>query len=412
MGPIALFDKSFLQSLSTDESVWFDHFFLAVVCPIFYVETLADLAKGPTKGRPAEAIVRDIANKFPEMGGSPCIYHHDMCIQDLLGNHVPLDSRVPRPGGRAVRSGTIYDQSHEEIAFQRWQRGRFQEVERLAAADWRAELAALDLDKFAKELRGLGIDGKTCKSLEQARDLARAVVSGRDKLHSRLALAVQLFHIPQHLHPRIIAAWTAAGQQTLEKFAPYAAHVLTIEVFFQFALAAGLIATERASNRTDIAYLFYLPFCTLFVSSDNLHRRCAPLFMRPNQEFVWGVDLKAGLKQVNAHFLTLPEDERDKGIMKFGGRPPAGSSVSEVWDRHMRPKMRTDKEDRPPDPVWDAEIVKRMKEFRKQPTLDPHDPSTERTDDMLTIKRRISRKRGSWWQVPKDLPDDADEDDD
>jgi hypothetical protein len=35
MGPIALFDKSFLQAISLDESVWFDHFFLAVVCPLF-----------------------------------------------------------------------------------------------------------------------------------------------------------------------------------------------------------------------------------------------------------------------------------------------------------------------------------------------------------------------------------------
>jgi hypothetical protein len=71
MGPIALFDKSFSQGISVDEAVWFDRFFLAVVCPVFYVETLADLAKEPSKRGPAEVIVKDIANKFPEMGGSP-----------------------------------------------------------------------------------------------------------------------------------------------------------------------------------------------------------------------------------------------------------------------------------------------------------------------------------------------------
>ena len=36
MGPITLFDKSFLQAISLDEAVWFDRF----VCPVFYVETL------------------------------------------------------------------------------------------------------------------------------------------------------------------------------------------------------------------------------------------------------------------------------------------------------------------------------------------------------------------------------------
>lgn len=42
MGPTVLFDKSALQALSMDESVWFDTFFGVNVVPIFYVETLAD----------------------------------------------------------------------------------------------------------------------------------------------------------------------------------------------------------------------------------------------------------------------------------------------------------------------------------------------------------------------------------
>ncbi len=54
MGPIVLFDKSFLQSLSLNESVFFDHFFLPVICPIFYVETLADLDKTVREGRTPE----------------------------------------------------------------------------------------------------------------------------------------------------------------------------------------------------------------------------------------------------------------------------------------------------------------------------------------------------------------------
>lgn len=54
MGPITLFDKSFLQSLSVDESVWFDNFFYPVVCPMFYVETLADLSKSTSKRSPLQ----------------------------------------------------------------------------------------------------------------------------------------------------------------------------------------------------------------------------------------------------------------------------------------------------------------------------------------------------------------------
>ncbi len=54
MGPTVLFDKSFLQSLTVDESVIFDHFFIAVICPLFYVETLADFEKAVRQGRTPE----------------------------------------------------------------------------------------------------------------------------------------------------------------------------------------------------------------------------------------------------------------------------------------------------------------------------------------------------------------------
>jgi len=132
MGPMALFDKSFLQSISTDESVWFDHFFMPIVCPVFYVETLGNLAKEATKRRSPESVVRDIANKFPEWAGSPCGFHVDLVIRDLLGDHVGLRHQIPRPGGRFVKSGVVFDQTPEEEAFHRWRDGKFQDVERIA----------------------------------------------------------------------------------------------------------------------------------------------------------------------------------------------------------------------------------------------------------------------------------------
>jgi hypothetical protein len=395
MGPIALFDKSFLQSISLDEAVWFDRFFLSIVCPVFYVETLADLAKEPSARGPAERTVREIANKFPEMGGTPCGFHVDLCIQDLLGFHTPMDGRIPRPGGRSVRSGTVFDQTPEEAAFHRWHEGKFDEVERVAAVEWRKELSELDLAAIAKELRALGIDGKSCKTLEEAREFAKTIVNGKDKPYTRLTLAALFFHVPPHLHPRISAAWQQSGQRTLNAFAPYAAYCMTVEVFFWIALAAGLIATERPSNRTDIAYLFYLPFCIAFVSSDKLHRRCAHLFMRPNQEFVWGIDLKAALTTVNAHFLKLPEAEREQGIVKFADSPPAGNLVADLWDRHMRRRQRAEPDEKL-SPQEEAKLVKRFKEFRKQATLEATE-SAAADDEMISITRWVRKKRGSWW---------------
>jgi hypothetical protein len=410
MGPITLFDKSFLQAISLDEAVWFDRFFMPVVCPIFYVETLGDLGKSSSERGTAErSIVKDVAQKFPEMAGSPCAAHSDIAIHDLLGLHMPMDGRIPRPGGRPVKSGTIYDPGPEELAFGRWQKGKFQDVERIAAATWRKTLSELDLDKVARELRSIGVDGKSCNTLDHARRLADTVVANTSQVMSVLSLAAAFLQIPQRLHGPIIDAWTREGRRSVKMFAPYAAHVIAVELFFQFGLAAHLIASNRPSNRTDIAYLFYLPFCTLFASSDNLHRRTAPHFMRPDQEFVWGQDLKAGLKAVNSHFLQVPEGERDKGIMSFASVPPDGNLVAALWDRHMRSGVRKGERNTKRDPEKDAELIKRFKEFRKQPTLSPDQPRVS-DDEIVSISRLVHRKRGSWWQVPKDMPDPVDED--
>jgi hypothetical protein len=61
MGPITLFDKSFLQSLSLDEAVFFDHYFLSNICPLLFIETLADLDKGVREGRTPEEEVSIIS---------------------------------------------------------------------------------------------------------------------------------------------------------------------------------------------------------------------------------------------------------------------------------------------------------------------------------------------------------------
>ena len=151
MGPIALFDKSFLQSLSTDEAVWFDHFFMPIVCPIFYVETLGDLAKAPSDGRSTEDVVKDLANKFPEWSGSPCVSHSEIAVHDLLGHHIPLQPQIPRRGGRPVQSGYVFEQTPEEEAFSRWNAGQFAEVEKSSRASGAGCLASLTLQPWAKK---------------------------------------------------------------------------------------------------------------------------------------------------------------------------------------------------------------------------------------------------------------------
>ena len=283
VGPIALFEKSFLQSLSVDESVWFDQFFIPVICPLFYVETLADLTKSDaTARRSAEDEVRIIADKVPVLSGSPCANHRDMVISSLMGDSIPMTGQIPVAGGRPVRSsegkkGVVFDESPESMAFTRWQHGEFMDVERSFAHGWRRMLTTLDLPTTADRMRKLGIGSKQCKTLKEAHAIATALVHGRDKPFDQMALLFTFVDIPRELTEPILQRWAIAQYRPLATYAPYAAHVLTVEIFFQIALAASLISADRPSNRVDIGYLFYLPFCMVFISGDKLHRNCAPL---------------------------------------------------------------------------------------------------------------------------------------
>lgn len=412
MRPIALFDKSFLQSLSLDESVWFDHFFLSTICPLFFVETLADLEKAVRSGRTPEQEVGGIARKTPEMNGTPCAYHVDLAIANLLGHAVPMTGQIPLAGGRFVESegkvGVVYEESFEAKALSRWNAGKFLDVERLFAQAWRAMLSALDLEEVAKSFKSVGIDGKTCKSLEEARAIAQSLVSGTDKPFDRMKLALTFLGAGPEVHRPILQRWSIAGYPPISTYAPYAAYVVSVDVFFQVALAAALISSDRPSNRTDIAYLFYLPFCMIFLSSDRFHQRCAPLFLRPEQEFVWGQDLKADLAAINSHFLGLPDSEKEKGLMYFASKPPVAASalVSALWDRHIPGWRDRPASVEPRDPEDEKKLVDHLMSFEKAPgaSLDQI-PSDTVELDMVTLSRRIRKRKGSWWQLDKNLED-------
>ena len=404
--PIALFDKSFLQSLSVDESVWFDNFFLTNVCPLFYVETLADLEKSPREGQTPEQQVGIIATKFPEMHGTPSVHHGYAILAELMGDSVPMTGQIPPPGGRAIRAGdqtgVVFSRAPVVEAFTRWQQGEFLEVERLFARSWRDGLQALDLGTIADGFRALGVNGASCRTLEEVKAVAQAVVTQL----ADMKRACRILGIPGKLHESVIKRWRTAGSPPFVSYAPYAAHVLTVEVFFHLAVAANLISRERRSNRVDIAYLYYLPFCMVFVSSDRLHQKCAPLFLRTNQLFVWGQELKADLQHLNAYYGQLPDATKELGIMRFAGDPPDEGEflVTRICNRFRV----VGKGDRTVNP---EETLARYAALfgalgRQAHTTDEHVEEAESTlkkPDMIAVQHSVKRRKGSWWQVPKAL---------
>lgn len=395
-----------------DESIWFDHFFIANVCPIFYVETLADLSKKVRKDRTPEKEVSIIAEKFPVMHSFPCAYHSTLAINNLIQfGEVPLNGQIPVAGGIPAKIGdetaVVFQDSPEAQAFTRWQDGKFFEIEKKFAYKWRKELEALDLSAIKNALDKAGISGMSCRTFKDARRIAEMVVSEQNNKFEAMNLAMIVLDIDPQTRRDIFGMWKIYGQPPIKKFAPYAAHVLEIEIFFHLAIAANLISPERASNRTDIAYLFYLPFCTIFVSSDKLHKSCASLFMREDQEFVWGLELKSDLGKLNHYYSTIfSSEDKELGITNLIKTPPKdkGFVVTQLWERHL-PSSNLSGDSLANEKVPEK-ILNLIGESKKISgssfsedilTSDVHNP------DVVSFQRYWPKRKGSWWVLPKDF---------
>lgn len=139
MGPILLFDKSFIEMLSVDHAAIFDALFSTNICPIYYVEVLADLEKQVLSGRTPEKAVGDMARKTPVFHSYPNMSHVTVCLTELLGRKVEVRGVPVVGGGRPVRRkgkvGIFHEESPESQAFNRRQHGEFLEVERRFASE-------------------------------------------------------------------------------------------------------------------------------------------------------------------------------------------------------------------------------------------------------------------------------------
>ncbi len=251
----------------------------------------------------------------------------------------------------------------------------------------------------------LDIDAASCKTLEEAKHLAEGVVARRSRPAARMKLALMSLNIPTGLHGQVLERWMHDNHPPLAQYAPYAAHVLTVVLFFKIALAANLISNERPSSRVDVAYLFYLPFCMMFVSYDRLHEKCASLFMRNDQVFVWGPELKSGLNELNNYYLKLPDSERDKGVYSLASDPPeiGNGIVRRLWGQ-LLPKWGKNKETDVADRPVVGTTIDEIKRMASAQPLSPSEVDFNPDDtERFIIKRRVARRRGSWYQVPKGI---------
>jgi hypothetical protein len=416
MGPVILIDKSALEMLSIDEAIWLDEFFFTNICPILYSETLADLTKSRSDRENPIAgmnLVAEIAAKTPVDGVAPNMHHRDLIAQDLFGNHPAMTGRPIVAAGTVKQesSGQIgMDMGHfsEAKALQRWQNGEFEEMEREFALAWRKDLDTTNYEDILAIVKNVIPSGRRLNTLELIKEYVDEFVASSDE--KILYIIFQLFDIKPELYPSFVEAYKLEPRKNIVELAPYATYVLRVDLFFYIAMIKDLISSDRASNKLDIAYLYYLPFCEIFTSNDNLHAKTAPLFMEQGQIFIPGIDLKKACKEMDEYYSQFQAEIEERGLISFVGSPPyiMNNTITNAWDEFCVPSWRDPVEGIPPGvlkPIEKTDVgsgptVKEIMSAKEVKSV------TGKEDiNFITISRMTRARRGKYKMLPQSVID-------
>ena len=183
-------------------------------------------------------------------------------------------------------------------------------------------------------MEGLGPWRKP-KSLRDARDMADTIIDSMDP-EWLIRFGLNLLGATETAE-YVVSEWVQKRRPPLGDHLPYFVFMLKINIFFCLVLPTQLLSKVKPSHMIDLAYLYYLPFCSVFTSKDNFHADIVPLFLSPEQTFVNGIELKNDLKRLVAHYEALPEEVLKTGLIQFAAYPPDDTSflITRLWDKYL-----------------------------------------------------------------------------
>lgn len=402
-GPSLIFDKSSLESLNLDEAVLMDNFYMSTITPLFFVECLADLEKTIRSKSTPEQLVGSLADRTPESQSYPNV-HHMAILKGELSRQFDLKTvcgRVAIAGGEPVqlgeKKGFVFKQSPEAEALARWTKREFLDVERNIAKQWRRSLTQVDFDSMVKSVMGELGHWRKPKTLEDAKQIADTIIDNIDP-EWLLRFGMNLLGVPEATD-WVIEDWIARRRPPLREHVPYFVFMLTINIFFCLVLPTQLLQNVKASHHVDLAYVYYLPFCSVFTSKDNFHAQIVPLFLGPMQDFVNGIDFKEDLKKLNMLYSSLPDEVLRTGLINFAAFPPedTGFFVTRMWDKYLPPwRAIKAKPKRERDPAEEKRVLEEVRRLSESPDLQTHDERNIDHVDYVKLERSVHPRKGKW----------------
>ncbi len=346
-----LLDKSAMQSFSERESRFLSKHFSVVIPPILITEILADLSKAKTRKLPPAIEVTLLSRKLPPMDSHINVHYRQICIGSLLGlQEPPMDGRPVVGGGVPLRTrdgktGLFFEEPEEWKLIRNWQQGTFTAQDKAYAQRWRRMTDALDLDRQKRLVRKLLKRGPDLKSVGEVSTRAARILENPkpDRQYRFITGFMDQLGVPTEMRLRVLGRWQAAGSPPFKVFAPYAAYCNRVNMIFSLSVVSGLVST-RPTNRIDLEYLYYLPFCMVFCSGDGFHKTLCPPLLRDDpgwmgQSFIGRDELKKDLEYLVAEWDGLSKEEKKVRSDEYGSYPPPREELvtHRLWRKHLKP---------------------------------------------------------------------------
>jgi hypothetical protein len=340
MGPILILDKSALQSLSRREMRQLKKHFSLNVPPILIAEILGDLAKADVAQQ--EQVIH-FARKLPAIEQYENEHYMTLCLGEFAGVKFEMRGVPILGGGRPVvtesgEPGIFFDSTPEQLALLRWSQGDFSDSDKLLAATWRGMIPQIDLESYKHKLNWYYVVIPHADNFHELAASADRLLGDPSLRESLLSCLLDEYGISGAMRNLIMFTWSLVGRPDLREYAPYASYCLRVLLVFIGGLKSKLISLN-STNRLDLEYCYYLPFCMGFVSRDHLHRDLSAALLGPEQDFIDGNQLKSELRQLADEWDALSAEQRQEREAEFGDYPPdrEGSIAAMMWKKNMRP---------------------------------------------------------------------------
>jgi hypothetical protein len=325
-------DKSAIQSFSYDEGFCLHIYYYQCLTSILFLEILADLAKFEDKAK-AQNEVGKISSKF---FGMNTVVNDDALLlikMNLLGyevkvdDHRPFTSRGYEFKDDEGKTGFFLDEQPEEAALRNWEFGEFDDDHEELARRWRELTKGVDLAKMQKHLKNT----EHIPAIQNYSELKTATITVADSPYMQAFFLQRLMDkVDMSKNERLaVNSFFRRSRLPIRVFAPYAYHCLCVDIAFCIALKNELVTT-RPTNICDMSYMYYMPFCRIFATSDKVQFDFASAMYGGEKNIIKGQDLKADLKKI----IEYKDAQKDK---KYPQIPPGDieTITGDLWIKYF-----------------------------------------------------------------------------